>query len=256
MNKDIYISAVNDIHVDSRLIRETAKKMKEKQTVKSWSFQKTALAACVVLLILATFTVRNIYNIDTKKNLASLTPGKTITLAAGKGKLYINKLEGVRSGKLLVPEGAYSKELTMKELTEYLGKDPLPIIPQGFKSETSTVNIMFKPDGSIFFMTALRYYSDINDPASPSISIQLNKNALPPRDCFYGTGAPKESLIGDTKVVIGSEKVSDFSTDQTKASKSYDIYSTQFIYKGIGYDIVAKKIDGQSFVDLITSIIK
>lgn len=170
------------------------------------------------------------------------------------GTLYINKVSSLSSPKLLVPEGTYSKELTMNELSEYFGRDPMPIVPDGFKPDNDKSNIMFKSDGNIFYMSEFTYSKDINDPNSPSISLQLNKGALPLRDCFYSSN-PKESMIGNTKLVIGLMKMTDSSTDQNSTT-DYDVYTSQFIYNGIGYDITAKRVDEQSFLTLLKSIIK
>jgi hypothetical protein len=138
----------------------------------------------------------------------------------------------------------------MEELKNYFGRDPMPVVSSDFKPVSNTANLMFKPDGSIFYMGEYTYTKDINDPKSPSIGIQLNKGALPLRDCFY-TSAPKESIIGTTTLVVGHAKVSG-----DPAEGSYEIYTAQFIYNGIGYDITANRIDQKSFVDLLQSIIK
>lgn len=177
------------------------------------------------------------------------------TMPADKPTTYINKIANIGAGKLLVPEGAYSKELSMAELNEYFGRDPMPVVPNGFIPTSDKANIMFKTDGNIFYMSEFSYSKDINDPNSPSISLQLSKGALPLRDCFYSS-SPKESVIGNTKLVIGLIKMNDGSLDQSQTAESYNVYTSQFIYNGIGYDITAKRIGEQSFLALLKSIIK
>lgn len=255
MKKDIYIAAVNDIKVDSKLVNETARKMKETGKAKKWGYRNAILAASVAILLITMFSVQSIINRTQNGKLAVLIPGKTINLSNGKGTLYINEVGGLGAGKLLVPEGTYSKELSIKEINEYFGRDPFPVVPKDFKPEANSVSIMFKPDGSMFYMSEYRYYKNINDPNSPSISIQLNKDTLPPRDCFYG-GVPKESIIGTTKLIIGSIKISEGDQDQKATGEYYEVYTSQFIYNGIGYNITAQRLDGKSFVELLQSIIK
>lgn len=182
-------------------------------------------------------------------------PKVNTTPTTNKTTININKVSSFVSAKLLVPEGAYSKELTMTELKDYFGKDPIPVVPANFTADSDKANIMFKPDGNIFFMSEFTYSQDKKDPNSPTISLQLNKDALPPRDCFYSS-TPKESIIGGTKLVIGLIKMNDNTLDQTKTNETYDVYTSQFIYKGIGYDITAKRIDEKAFITLLTSLIK
>jgi hypothetical protein len=84
----------------------------------------------------------------------------------------------------------------------------------------------------------------------------LNKDALPPKDCLYNSSNLKESAIGSTKVTIGAISMEDKFDDEGKATASYNVYSAEFIYKNIGYSITAKRTDGQTFIDLLESIIK
>lgn len=169
-----------------------------------------------------------------------------------KESIFINNISSISAGKLLVPEGAYSKELSMTELSEYFGRNPMPIVPTDFKPQSDKVDIMFKADGNIFYMNEFSYSKDINDPNSAEISLQLNKGSLPLRDCFYNS-EPKESIIGMTKLIIGSIKMNDSTNLSTG---DYNVYTSQFIFDGIGYDITAKKIDEATFLSLLKSIIK
>lgn len=174
----------------------------------------------------------------------------TTSSTSSKETIHINPVASLMAPKLLVPEGSYSKDLSMTELAAYFGRDPMPAVPEGFKADTDKVTIQFKADGSIFYMSGYNYSKDMNDPNTSTINIQLNKGALPLRDCFY-TSSPNESVIGNTQLVIGSAEMKD-----DPAGASYQIYTSQFIYNGIGYDITARRVDEQSFLKLLHSIIK
>lgn len=268
MSKDMYKAAVNDIKVDRELIYETAEIMKGTKKMKSKRhniYHYGVLAASLIIIAVTAFSMNNIISSPSgvktpsakgSEYLAHLDAGKAITLADGKGELYINEIGGMVSGKLRVPEGAYSKDMSMEELNEYFGRNPLPVIPSEFKAESNSANVMFNPDGSIFYMSEIRYYKDINDSASPNISIQLSKDTLPLRDCLFKGDNEQKSTIGNTTLVIGSYKMGENISEQGVPSDYFDVFYSEFIYNGIGYNISAERINGEVFIGLLQSIIK
>jgi hypothetical protein len=284
--KNIYKSAVKEIKVENNLINDTAIKMMEsKKTIEDPKLKNrrksiyghAALATCVMFLIGAVFLLQNRFNQSqiakqpnskqqavvvndnnsgNKKYPAQLSPKLTVTLNDGNGKLYINEIDRIVSTKLRVPEDSYSKDLSLVELTEYFGKNPVPVFPEGLKLAGNTVNVIFNADGSVFYMNGLQLYKDINDVKSPNISIQLDKGALPLVDCFYKGDNEKESIIGNTKLIIGSLRVGEDYSEQGVAGSYYDVYYAQFMYDGIGYNIKAERVNAQSFIELLEGIIK
>lgn len=66
----------------------------------------------------------------------------------------------------------------------------------------------------------------------------------------------KESTIGNTKLVIGSLKMGENFSEQGEPSDYFDVFYSEFIYNGIGYNISAERINGEVFVGLLQSIIK
>lgn len=251
MNRDIYRAAVDDIKINEKVIKELAIKMKEKPRRNMGKF--SLLTSGVAVLIIAAVFL-NSKGLFGGQKIAKLIPGESVTLSRGKGTIYINKLEGIISGKLFIPEGSTSKDYTMEELIEFFGRDPMPRLPEDFKPLTSGTNITFGPDGKMLFMSSLSYSSDIDDPGAPSIDIKLNQNELPPKDCIY-TSDTVESLIGSTKVVIGAITMEDKFDEAGKPTEFYDMYTAEFIHNDIGYNITAKRIDGETFINLINSII-
>lgn len=255
MNRDLYKEAVNDIRADEKLVKELAVKMEKNLKKPRRSTGKfSIIAASVAVLLIAAVFVQNRFGLIPGNKLAQMNPGESITLSGGKGNIYVNKSEGIVSGKLFIPEGAYSKDYNMDELAELFGRNPIPVIPEGFKQEGISTNITFGPDGKMLFMSPLQYSRDINDPNAPIIDIRLNKDALPPKDCIYST-EPKESIIGGTKVIIGVSKMEGGINEQSSPSEVYEVYSAEFIHKGIGYNITAKRTDAQTFLDLLEDII-
>lgn len=251
MNRDIYRAAVDDIKVNEKLVKELAIKMKEKPKRSMGKFSILA-AGMALLIIAAVFLNRN--GMFGGQKIAKLIPGESVALSGGRGTIYINKLEGIASGKLFIPEGSTSRDYTMEELAGVFGRDPMPKLPEGFKPVINGTNITFGPDGKMLFMSSLSYSSDIDNPDAPSIDIKLNKNELPPKDCIYASDTV-ESLIGSTKVVIGAVTMEDNFDEADKPREFYDLYTAEFIHKGIGYNITAKRIDGGTFINLINSII-
>lgn len=251
MNKDIYISVVDDIRVDEKVVRELAIKMNEKPIRKIGKY--SVLAASLAILLITGIFINNNGLLSGKK-IAQLSAGDSISLSKGKGTININKIEGIVSSKLLIPEGSTSKDYTIQQLIEFFGRDPMPKVPEEFKAQSNGTNITFGPDGKMLFMSSLSYSKDIDNPDAPSIDIRLNKNALPLTDCRY-TSDVKESLIGSTKVVIGALTMEDKFDVNGKPTESYDVYSAEFIYNEIGYNITAKRTDGETFINLLNSII-
>lgn len=252
MNKDVYIAAVNDIKVDEKVIKELAIKMNEKPKRSIGKF--SVLAASMAILIIAAVFFSN-RGLLAGNKIAKLNSGDSITLSKGKGTIYINKIEGIVSGKLFIPEGSTSKDYTMETLSEFFGRDPIPKLSEEFKSTSNGTNITFGPDGKMLFMSSLSYSKDIDNPDAPSIDIKLNKNALPLTDCIY-TSDVKESMMGSTKVVIGAIAMEDKFDSSGKPTEFYDVYTAEFIYNEIGYNITAKRIDGETFINILNSIIK
>jgi hypothetical protein len=255
MNKDLYKAAVNEINVDEELIKELEIKMKEKSRIVKRIVNYKVLAATVAVLLIGAFFIKGRFQLMSASKVGELSAGNSITLPKKRGTIHINKIEGMASSKLFIPEGAYSKDYTLPQLTEFLGRDPLPKIPQGFTAASNITNITFDAQGKMLFMSALSYSKDINNPDAPSIDIKLNKSTLPPKDCIYSS-EPKESIIGSTKVVIGSLSMGDKFDAEGKPTAFYDVYSAEFIYDEVGYNITAKKIDGETFINLLNSIIK
>lgn len=251
MNRDIYRAAVDDIKINEKVIKELAIKMKEKPKRNIGRFSILA-AGMAFLIVAAVFLNRN--GMFGGQKIAKLIPGESVVLSGSRGTIYINKLEGIVSGKLFIPEGSTSRDYTMEELSELFRRDPMPKLPEGFKPLINGTNITFGPDGKMLFMSSLSYSSDIDNPDAPSIDIKLNQNELPPKDCIYASDAV-ESLIGSTKVVIGAVTIEDKFDEAGKPNEFYDLYTAEFIHKGIGYNITAKKIDGGTFINLINNII-
>ena len=143
----------------------------------------------------------------------------------------------------------------MRELKEYFGKNPIPVIPTGLKQAVDTTNIMFHADGSIFYMYGIQLTKNINDIKSPSILIQINKGAMPLKDCFYKGNVKKESTIGTTKLIIGALKMGEDYSEQGVPASYYDVYYSQFMYEGIGYNISAERVSVDAFMELLEGII-
>jgi hypothetical protein len=235
MNKDLYRAAVNDIKADEKIVKEIAVKMNEKSKVSRKIRRLGVVAASVAVLFIAGVFVNNKLGLN------------TTSTANESSSIYINKIEDLKpSAKLFIPEGAQTKEYTIDKLSEVFGRNPIPAMPKDFKPVADSTNIIFDAQGKMLFMSSISYSKDINNPEAPSIDIKLNKNALPPKDCLYNSDTVKESVVGSTKVLIGT---------MTMENKS-DFYSAEFIYKEIGYNITAARIEKEVFLDFIKSIIK
>lgn len=277
MSKEIYKAAVDEITADPMLIKKTMENITQRKKNKRNIYRYSAVAACIIVTLTATFAVPKILNLWPAEEVpgsqgndthtagntteqsnpypAQLHAGETIALADGKGSLHMNTIEDAAPAKLAVPEDSYTKELTVEEMTEYFGRNPLPAVPEGFKAESDKANFMFKADGTIFYMSPFHYYQDMNNPESPNVAIQMDKGALPRRDCFYRGDMDKESLIGSTKVVAGVLKMGEKFTEQGEPTSYYDIYYAEFVHDGIGYSITAERVTGEVFIELLESII-
>jgi hypothetical protein len=252
MNKELYKSAVDDIKVNEELIKELTIKMMNKQVRPKGSGKYGIIAAALAIVLLSAVFIQNIYRQNNHNKIVQLTAGDSIKLPKEKGTIYINKIEGINSAKLFIPEGAYTIEYALDELAEVFGRNPLPEMPKDFRASGNNTSIIFEPEGKILYMNPIIYSTNFENPEAPSINIKLNRDALPPIDCIYNTDNTKESLIGSTKVIIGAMS----QKDEGNPSFSYTIYSAEFIHYGVGYNITANGTDGETFLNLLYSIIK
>lgn len=253
MNKDLYRAAVNEIKPDEKILKELKLKMKDKQPVKAGMSRYRLVLISAAAVIVIAFALQSTGLIG-RHEAIQLKPGSTIALSNGKGSIYVNKTGGKMSAKIFIPQDAYSKDYTLDQLSELLGRSPLPEMPKGFKADVIKTNVTFDSKGKILFMSSIIYSTDTENPEAPSIEIKLNKDQLPPRDLIY-VSKPVESVINGTKVTIGAAVVADKFDNSGKPAASYELYSAQFIYNGIGYDITGKRVSGQEFIKLIEDIL-
>lgn len=256
MNKDLYKAAVDDIQVSEELMNRLNLNIKNNKKEFALKVRYGIAAACAVIVIFGVVFMQFGRELFSDKKIGRLNPGTEISISQGNIHIYTNKIQGIKSSKILIPEGSVSKEYNIENISKAFGRNPLPAVPKDFKLENNSISITYNPQGKMLFMSALSYSKDINNPSSPTIDMKFNKNALPPRDCLYSSANLKESIFGATKVTIGSATLSDKVNEDGKTEGSYDVYSAQFIYKGIGYDITAKRIDADTFIGLLKSIIK
>ena len=157
-------------------------------------------------------------------------------------------------------------------LIEYYGKDLTPAyIPDGLTAAigNGTASAIADKSGNIVEDTGwLGFYHDYYEDGSPKLtedvaavkgfSIKVSKIGLL-NDCIYilPENEVKTSDIGETAVTFGyrSMPYGPYDPDTHEPSGYYDMYVAEFECDGIEYQIVAKQMEAEEVVKVVSSIL-
>lgn len=162
------------------------------------------------------------------------------------------------------PEKTHEEQWTQGQVETYLGKDVRPdYLPAVFtkteqEAEDSPHFVIMNNDGTVAYDNiSYYYYANPDDAGSASLSVQASKGKLP-RDCvLYRAKDQKKSDINGHEISVGHEKIKDVpDKDSGEPAETYDLYYAEFLYDGIGYRIVSKKLPQEEFVKVLLSVVK
>lgn len=215
----------------------------------------TASAAVLILILALTLGLSGL--LMPKPEVVNLTAGQTIKLA--KGNLAIHAITRT-GGRIGMPPDAESVELTLSDLPDIFGRNPIPDLPLALKPEFETISALMFRSGSVFLMNGITYGN--GDPAGARVVFDLNDQGdLPLTDCHFGAyptegndpstnagTAEQVSTWDGIELMLGVEQVE---TDTGLIEQ----YIARFVVHNIGYQIQATGLTGEQFLDVLSAVI-
>ncbi len=161
------------------------------------------------------------------------------------------------------PEKTHEEQWTQEQVENYLGKDVRPsYLPEVFANSeqeagTAPQFIIMNNDGTVAYDNiGYYYYADPGDMAAASLEVKASKGKLP-RDCvLYRAKEQKKSDINGHEISVGHEKMQDVPDADSGKAETYDLYYAEFLYNGVGYRIVSKRLPQEEFVKVLLSMVK
>lgn len=190
------------------------------------------------------------------------------------GELFVNEIGGFADRELAEYDPAQYDTAYWDgdELAAYYGKDLSPAyIPQGLKAAPGNgkAQIIMQKDGTIVFdIVNMAFYHDYYEDGSPKltddvpavkgVSITASKTGLIDGcDYLMPENGVKTSLIGKTAVTFGyvSMEHGPYDGQTHEPSGSYGLYTAEFEYGGIEYQIITEQLKMEEIVKVAASII-
>lgn len=154
----------------------------------------------------------------------------------GRKDIIINNLSdfALSESKICIPVDAVNKTYTWKELCEYYGKDvSFQSLPETFDDDikNQTFEMYVDSDGNVVYDNVELYYQATSD---QYIRLIVAKEKLPVTD---------EMCIGGVYSTINGK--------QLEIYKVNDTYYSAFIYDGIGYNLTARGLSQDEYIELL-----
>ncbi len=160
--------------------------------------------------------------------------------------IVINELEDIPADQKML-FALHTKdhiEMTPEELNEYYGTNVFPTVPSDFTLQEGYYGI-YKREGGTGEL-----YWDVNKiQYSPErvrrwIAVSVQKGSVPVDLMGVFNDPEGKSVINNVEVGIG-RKVDEYA----------DIYYAEFMYKNVGFKIVAESVTEEEFISIISSLI-
>ena len=129
------------------------------------------------------------------------------------------------------------------ELNEYYGINVFPTVPDDMKEWREQQFGIYRKNGGtgeIYWDGTVSNYS--NGDFSRTINIEIKKNSLPLSDYALLQSTEEKSIINNNKIAI--------------AQSANGYYYAQFMYCGVGFQIIANGMTQEEFVAVISSLIQ
>ncbi len=236
-------------------IREykNAKKLRKKRTEKI-----AASLCCACLAVLTVFGVWKSGLLDTKLNDAaddSVNRGEQsysiykntndapADLQAG-NKIIINKIDGTSSDRMKLDIDVNPEDYVSMDsfsVNEYYGINIFPEIPKDLSEWPDQQYGIYRKDGAddAYYDVNILNYS--NSDFSRSVNVEIKKGGLPESCYAFFDSIEEMSVIDGNEVGI--------------AASEGGYYYAEFMYKNVGFRIVAEGLSQNEFTDVISSVI-
>ena len=248
-----YYEMVNDVFCRIREY-EHEKKIRRKRTEKI-----AASFCCASLVVLTAFGTWKSGLLDTKQNDTaddSVNKGEQDYFAytgsdetSGdiqvSNKIIINKIDGISSDRMKLDIDVDVDDyvsMDRSSINEYYGINIFPDVPEDLSEGPDQQYGIYRKDGTgaAYYDVNILNYS--NSDFSRSVNIEMQKGGLPV-SCYAFFGSIEEkSVINGTEVGI--------------AISEGGYYYAEFIFKNVGFRIVAEGLSQEELTEVISSIIK
>lgn len=159
-------------------------------------------------------------------------------------KIVINHIKAISSDRmnicLIVDDFV---EMSREEMIDYYGVDYIPDVPADIKPWEDQCCGIFKRNGGtgeVYWDRDILNFS--NEDFTRSVSIEVEKGSIPWVDYLHLSANEEKSVINNVEVFIG------------QSENGY--YYTEFMYKDVGFAMVAEGVSQDEFIAIIASIIK
>lgn len=129
-----------------------------------------------------------------------------------------------------------------EELNEYYGINIFPTVPEDIKEWEDQQHGVYKANGGtgeVYWDGTILNYS--NEDFSKTINVEIEKDSLPLCDYVLLAADEEKSIINNVEVAIAQ-------------SENGYLYA-QFVYSDVGFQLTAKGLTQEEFVDVISSLI-
>lgn len=163
---------------------------------------------------------------------------------ATNNKIIVHQIDGLSADKhnicLLVDDFVV---MDKAELNEYYGINVFPTVPDDIKEWEDQRFGVYKGNGG----TGEVYWDGIgsnysNEDYSRTVNIEIKKDSLPLCDYAFLEATEEKSIINNVELAIG------------QSDNGY--YYAQFMYRNVGFQMIAHGLTQEEFVAMIASIIR
>lgn len=184
------------------------------------------------------------------------------------GELHFSDSSSFSSALRFSYEGSTEVSLTQEEFFGYLGFDPRPTSlpadltvhnPDNFEAVTLYRDTEGNP---VHECVTYTYEAPLPDgvdyePTQRRLTLNVAKGRIPARDYNFLAEGTTDSNIGGTPLVVARSEMTygPYDPETHEPAGSYDLYSAEFLYNGVGYFVFSDNLTQQEFVDILCSIL-
>lgn len=168
----------------------------------------------------------------------------TPVVKVGENKLYFQPVSSitVSSWSLPDPESVEEKQWGTEEIITYFGRDPREFaLPQGLNLVpfSGPISVWFDQEGKPYYDSVGFEFSN----GSRTVTITMSKIGIPTSRSIFISNR-EGSVLNGASLQIGYQSV----------NGQNDTYTAEFVFGGIGYQIISDNLSQREFITLIQSI--
>lgn len=186
----------------------------------------------------------------------------------GGGELHFSESEsGSPARKTVMDENAEQVTLTPDEYLAYLGRDPRPAwLPADLTVQSpaeGSPRILYRSREGDSICECFSYtFSEplpdgiAYDPTQRRLTMEVARDAVPLRDYGFLQEEETASYIGGVPLSVGRAVMTygPYDAETHAPAGSYDVYTAEFVYDGIGYFLYSDNLTQQEFIKILCSL--